>query len=67
MSAIDRAGIEHPKPLAEFLSIKEVCQRSGLSRSFIAQRLSSGEIESIKKGRRRLIAVSSYNKFFGER
>jgi excisionase family DNA binding protein len=43
-------------------SVKEAARVSGLSRSWIYERLAAGELESRKIGRRRLIVAASLSK-----
>lgn len=43
------------------ISIPEAAARAGVGRSFIYERLASGEIESRKAGRRRLVLAASLN------
>lgn len=48
---------------SEYLSIREVCSITGLSRTFVARRLASGELTSRKIGRRRLISRTALAAF----
>ncbi len=48
---------------SEYLSIREVCTITGLSRTFVARRLASGELPSRKIGRRRLISRAALADF----
>lgn len=41
------------------ISIPEACRRASVGRSFLYERLASGEIRSVKAGRRRLVDVVS--------
>jgi excisionase family DNA binding protein len=45
------------------LGILESAALAGVSRSFLYERLASGEIESRKAGRRRLVAAASLNQW----
>ncbi len=48
---------------SQYVSIKEVCELTGLSRTFVARRLASGELPSRKIGRRRLISRAALAAF----
>ena len=54
---------EHAVIQSEYLSIREVCAITGLSRTFVARRLASGELKSRKIGRRRLISRAALAAF----
>lgn len=41
------------------VSIPEACQRTGVGRSFLYERLADGSIRSVKAGRRRLVDLAS--------
>jgi len=43
------------------ISIPEAVSRSGISRSFLYERLADGSIDSVKAGKRRLVVVASLN------
>ena len=45
------------------LGILEAAALAGVSRSFLYERLASGEIESRKAGRRRLVLTASLNQW----
>ncbi len=45
------------------ISILEACERAGVSRSFMYERLADGSIRSVKAGRRRLVDVASLNQW----
>lgn len=45
------------------LGILEAAALAGVSRSFLYERLASGEIESRKAGRRRLVIATSLNRW----
>ena len=45
------------------ISIPEAVQISGLSRSYLYEKLSSGEVESRRAGKRRLVLLSSLKNF----
>jgi excisionase family DNA binding protein len=54
----DNSGIQN-----QYVSIREVCTITGLSRTFIARRLATGELASRKIGRRRLISRAALADF----
>jgi excisionase family DNA binding protein len=56
-------SISHPVPLA--YSIKDAVQVSSIGRTTLYGLISSGEIESVKVGNRRLIKAASLAKFIG--
>jgi excisionase family DNA binding protein len=41
------------------LGIKEACNRAGIGRSFMYERMDDGSVSSVKAGRRRLIVAAS--------
>lgn len=43
----------------EFLSVKEVIERTSLNESTVRRRIADGSLESVRLGRRRLIKMSS--------
>ncbi|WP_396127370.1 excisionase family DNA-binding protein [Acidicapsa acidisoli] len=45
------------------MTIPQAISRTGLSRSFLYQRLADGSIKSVKAGRRRLIDAASLNQW----
>lgn len=49
------------------LSVDEVVEASGLGRTTVFARIRSGELESIKDGRRRLIPVSALHDYMQRR
>lgn len=50
--------------LPDYLSIQQICQRAGVSRSFLAMHISKGTLASTKVGARRFISRDSYINFF---
>jgi excisionase family DNA binding protein len=51
----------HPDRSAapEAVSVEEAARRAGVSRAFLYQRLASGELPSIRLGKRRLVRVEA--------
>jgi excisionase family DNA binding protein len=47
----------------EALSVHEAAARAGVSRTFIYERISSGELPSIKLGKRRLVRVKALHRW----
>lgn len=45
------------------VSIREAASLSGLSRSFLYEAMARGELQFVKKGRRRLIPVTSLSEY----
>ncbi len=44
-------------------SIPKTCERAGIGRSFMYERLTDGSIRSVKAGRRRLVDVASLDQW----
>ena len=47
----------------EALSVPEAAARAGVSRTFIYERISSGELPTIKVGKRRLVRVEALRRW----
>ena len=45
------------------VSIHEACERAGIGRSFLYERMADGSIRSVRAGRRRLVVVESLNQW----
>jgi excisionase family DNA binding protein len=52
-----------PDDLARFLSLEDVAELLRLSKARIKQLISSGELASVKIGKRRLVRMEAYRKF----
>ena len=50
-------------PQSLLISISQTCERAGIGRSFLYERLADGSIRSVKAGRRRLVDVASLNQW----
>lgn len=53
----------HPRPLA--YSVKDAVQVSSIGRTTLYSLISSGEIETVKIGKRRLVNAASLARFVG--
>jgi excisionase family DNA binding protein len=49
--------------VAEALSVPEAAARAGVSRTFLYERISSGELPTIKLGKRRLVRVEALSQW----
>ncbi len=48
---------------AEALSVAEAAARAGLSRTFLYERITSGELPTVKVGKRRLVRVEALRRW----
>jgi excisionase family DNA binding protein len=56
------AAVVGPEPcngLAEALSVAEAAARTGVSRTFLYEHIASGELPTVKLGKRRLVRVAA--------
>jgi excisionase family DNA binding protein len=53
--------------LAEALSVAEAAKRAGVSRSFLYERIASGELPTVKWGKRRLVLVPTLRRCLASR
>ena len=58
-----RAGADAPDACAEALSVGEAAARAGVSRTFLYGRISSGELPTVKAGKRRLVRVEALRRW----
>jgi excisionase family DNA binding protein len=52
-----------PDTAAEALSVEEAASAAGVSRTFLYERISSGELPTIKLGKRRLVRVEALRRW----
>jgi excisionase family DNA binding protein len=50
-------------PAPEALSVEKAASAAGVSRTFLYERISSGELPSVKLGRRRLVRVEALRRW----
>ena len=62
-SAADPAPLERPATPRVSLSVQEVANACGISKSFLYNYMKSGELRYLKAGARRLILVSDLEAF----
>ena len=48
-----------PEPTREALSVEQAASTAGVSRTFLYERISRGELPTIKLGKRRLVRVEA--------
>ncbi len=61
-STADRTEPE-PNAGREAVSVEDAARRAGVSRTFLYQRISSGELPTVKVGKRRLVRVEALRRW----